>query len=147
MTDHPCDPIPNIGIAGLDLDHSFEDELLRALHALAHSEQETEATLRDVIHQLIEHMIVHNDAEELLMKLYAYPGADAHRRIHATMVAKARALLETLDVDGRHALPAAVQTFYTWLINHVKVEDTRLGTYLSRLGVVEAHPVRPKVSV
>jgi hemerythrin-like metal-binding protein len=146
MIDHPSDSVPQIGIAGLDFDHSFEDDLLRALHTLAHSEQETEDTLRDIIHQFIEHMVVHNDAEELLMKLYAYPGATAHRRIHATMLAKARELLETLEVGGRHALPPAVQSFYTWLINHVKVEDTRLGIYLSRLGAVEADPVRPKVS-
>ncbi len=146
MTDHICAPLPQLGIASLDLDHARAHEVLHSLRTHILSEDESDDSVLGLIHQFIDQMAVHYDTEELLMQLYDYPGADAHRRTHAIMMAKARQLMDILEAGGRHALPPAIEGLYTWMVNHVKVEDTRLGIFLSRLGVFEAHAARPNLS-
>ena len=120
-----------MGIEAIDAEHRLQISLVKALEdALAKGGAEAGAILQ----QLLDYTNAHFVAEELLMRLHAYPGYENHVLEHGR-------LLEQLDRvrshcgEGRHAatreLAAGVRH---WLVEHVQTLDAAFASYVANEG-------------
>nr|WP_320132414.1 bacteriohemerythrin [uncultured Holophaga sp.] len=83
-----------------------------------------------VLHFLADYTVSHFRMEEELMASHGYPGAAAHRQIHADLLAQVGQLVSQFD-SGTVTLTLKVMTFLQeWLTHHIKGEDMKLGAFL-----------------
>jgi len=87
-----------------------------------------EKTLLFVSSYTKEHL---NDEEKLQTK-HNYPGLKAHKLLHNQFTTNIAALIKDLEQNGPNvALIGKInKTLVEWLINHINVEDKKLGAYI-----------------
>jgi methyl-accepting chemotaxis protein len=85
---------------------------------------------RELFDRLEEFSTAHFLAEQLMMRLHAYPALAAHEDEHGRLVAELRALRRTLDDDEALDSAAAVARLERWLFAHMNSHDHELAEYL-----------------
>jgi hemerythrin len=127
----------SLGIEAIDLEHQRQVALLDAI-AAAIADGRPPAGVLDLIDQLVEYTNAHFLAEQLMMRLHAYPLYSAHVTEHDGLLAQARALRAAV-ASGADGSPAAlVDTLRTWLLTHIRGMDRTYDEYAAQPGVTPA---------
>lgn len=80
--------------------------------------------------RLTDYTAYHFGEEESLMERYGYPGLDAHRKEHATFVARVRAEIASMG-DAKSGQGFQFYRFLgTWLLNHIAKSDQTWAAYI-----------------
>lgn len=98
-----------------------------ALKELARAAPELQAVLEE-LHRYAD---FHLKSEELLMKVYDYPGYDAQHREHVEIYAKLTSKL-TAARSGND-LSELLYFLIEWFVGHTRGMDRELGQYISSL--------------
>lgn len=120
-----CD---SVGIPEMDADHdamlaiafALRDELLSGT---------PNAQAMSTLDDLLELALAHFEREEMTLERAAYPLLDAHRQAHDRLL---RAMLHFRE-DVRHQRykpTLAVNFIHAWVVQHVRVEDSRYAEFL-----------------
>ncbi|WP_298439455.1 bacteriohemerythrin [Geobacter sp.] len=92
--------------------------------------------LGDILRQLIAYTQTHFAAEERLMKQYAYPDFEAHKKEHNALVMQVLDLQKQFQ-EGKPVLTQNVMTFLRdWLSRHIQGDDRKYGVFFNGKGVV-----------
>lgn len=111
------------GIADLESEHAMQYKLLSEVERLLG--EGDAAAAREVAWQLYDYSQVHFGSEEVLMRLHAYPGYQAHLREHGELLNGFRQLLAGLGTDP-HAGAGGIRR---WLSGHVHHADQEFEDY------------------
>jgi hemerythrin len=112
----------------MEREHALEIQMVRELQA-ALAAGELEAA-RELFDRLEEFTNAHFLAEQLMMRLHAYPEFAAHQDEHDRLIAELRALRRTLTADEPADPAAAVARLERWLFAHMNSQDSTLAEYL-----------------
>lgn len=120
--------------AHMAAEHQLQLELLHALQeTLARGDGDL-STSGGVLKQLLDYSEAHFLSEQLLMRLYAYPGYEAHVQEHDQLVGALRDLsVSWTEGEGEAAGDLLVQV-EDWLLTHMSTTDEALREYLARSG-------------
>jgi len=130
MSSEGIDRNADDGVATMDREHALEIQIVRELQAaLAAGDAAAAAALFD---RLEEFTNAHFLAEQLLMRLHAYPAYEGHQQEHDRLIAELRDLRRALDGDEPAAPAAAVARLERWLYAHMQSADSALADFLQR---------------
>jgi hemerythrin len=123
------------GVAEMEREHALEIQMVRELQAaLAAGNQAAAEPLFD---RLEEFTNAHFLAEQLLMRLHAYPAFEGHQQEHDRLIAELRDLRRTLGSAEPAAPAAAVARLERWLYAHMQSADSALADFLGQPGAPE----------
>lgn len=89
-----------------------------------------------------DHVRVHFENEEALMRNSGYPDFENHRCEHATLHAEYTQLLRELDKKGLGCLDdETLASLKTWLISHIATADMRFGEFYRNSARGGANPL------
>ncbi|MBK8907534.1 MAG: hemerythrin family protein [Rhodospirillales bacterium] len=121
-----------VGYEEMDGEHRVQVGLLQALRDAVLQDRPA-ADVDEILETLLEYSKVHFTSEQLLMRLHAYPGYQAHLAEHDDAVEKVEHLREAVRA-GRTALTIEVLDGIThWLVEHIRRTDRALGFFVNRL--------------
>lgn len=127
MTNDEFPEILRLGIPEVDMEHMLQVQILGAMNeALLESNRDQAQTL---IRQLEDVTAAHFIAEQLLMRLHAYPGYQAHEREHDRLIEE----LQRLDAQiagGEHDALETTRELEKWLVHHILTADKAFSAYL-----------------
>jgi len=90
----------------------------------------------DILKQLIAYTQTHFAAEERLLKQYAYPDFEAHKKEHNALVMQVLDLQKQFQ-EGKPVLTQNIMTFLRdWLSRHIQGDDKKYGIFLNGKGVM-----------
>jgi hemerythrin len=111
----------------MDEEHALQLRLLRELT------QSLESGNGEAALELFEHLdqftSAHFLAEELLMRLHAYPDFEAHRAEHEAFLETLKTLRARLSRGETSALRDDADAFARRLVAHIATTDSPLGTF------------------
>ncbi|MGE3275666.1 MAG: bacteriohemerythrin [Vicinamibacterales bacterium] len=123
-----------LGVGVLDGEHRLQLELLDALRAAIEAGADR-AAVTEILDRLVEYSNAHFLAEQLVMRLHAYPLFEAHVQEHDRLVAQGRRLREAVasgETDTSAALAAELRA---WLLTHIDGMDRTYAEYTALEGV------------
>jgi hemerythrin len=120
--------VPGLGVPELDLEHAVQVRLVEAF-LMAVSQGPGAPPAGPILLQLLDYTEAHFLAEQLLMRLHAYPGYEGHLAEHEHLVATLRSLKTRLQDDPAEARAVAAG-LRDWLLGHIQSHDRALATYL-----------------
>lgn len=127
--DHP--EMPRTGIAEIDGEHALELRVVRELQAALLAGER--ALAAELLERLADFTNAHFLTEQLLMRLHAYPGYEAHQQEHDRLIGELgelrTALADASPLDAR----GEADKLERWLLAHMATSDQALGDYLGRL--------------
>ncbi len=112
-------------------EHDVQIKLLTAFEEAARLKR-PRRDLERIIHQLIDYSGVHFLSEELLMRMYAYPGYEDHEQRHHTLMEQMNVLQESLLKEQSLDLCEIAAKLKSLLLGHIDNEDAALSSYLKR---------------
>ena len=124
----------SVQVAQMDSHHKRLVEIANAIIEQGQGRADRDA-LAKAFDALVDYTRYHFAAEEKLMALYDYPGAEVHRRKHATLtlqVAEYRERVLAGDVPDKASF---LHFFDTWMMRHILDEDRKYGAFLNEKGV------------
>ncbi len=128
MTSHPLSDNAASGVADMDREHALELQIVRELQAALRASDGAIAT--ELVARLEDFTNAHFLAEQILMRLHAYPGYAAHQAEHDRLIAELRELAARV-AQGLTGDPAEeVERLERWLLAHMASEDHVLAEYL-----------------
>jgi hemerythrin-like metal-binding protein len=116
-----------LGVGEMDTEHLLQVQILSAMLEAFADDDWPRAS--DLIRQLEDVTEAHFVAEQLLMRLHAYPAYAAHEREHDQLIDELRSLEESI-VSGDTGLSAAARSFELWLLHHVHTADKAFAAFL-----------------
>jgi hemerythrin len=122
------------GYRSLDDEHHMQIELLEAFRRAAMLPPDRHA-VDEILDRLIDYTKIHFTSEQLLMRLYQYPGYQDHMDDHDQTIERIQALREAY-LDGNQGLTLqTADALAEGLRTHIRTADRALGRFLVRLGV------------
>jgi hemerythrin len=120
------------GVATMEREHALEIQMVRELQAaIAAGDLAAAGALFD---RLEEFTNAHFLAEQLLMRLHAYPAYEAHQQEHDRLIGELRDLRRALESDEPGEPATAVARLERWLYAHMQSADSALADFLQRPG-------------
>ena len=121
------------GVTEIDREHALELELVRSIRsALADDDPDT---VRALLQQLEDVTNAHFLGEQLLMRLHAYPGYEAHQEEHDRLMREFEAIARRLRSDAAEDPAHEADQLERWLKIHMLTSDQALAEYLKQQGV------------
>jgi hemerythrin len=126
-------PSLEIGVAEIDAQHRTLFERVGRLEA-AVTAQEPYFRLEELFAFLKTYALTHFASEEGLMRRVGYPGLSAHVREHDEFRRRLGSLVPQWESggDSTATLVAVLAFLDSWLTDHVKNSDQRIGEFLKR---------------
>jgi hemerythrin-like metal-binding protein len=122
-----------VGVPEIDAEHQVQLELLAALQAAL--EASDLARSEESFSVLESYTTTHFLAEQLLMRLNAYPGYEAHVQEHDRLLDELRRLRRAIRSEAEpRALAGRVER---WLRTHIQTADQAFANF------VKEHPRQP----
>lgn len=115
------------GSREMDEEHALQLRLLREL--VQNLDAGDGAAAAEVFETLDHFTLAHFLAEELLMRLLAYPDYEAHAGAHARFVDELRAFRERLAGGADEAFREEVDAYARRLLAHIATADHALGEF------------------
>ncbi|MEY4591175.1 MAG: hypothetical protein RIR18_70 [Pseudomonadota bacterium] len=116
-----------VGISEIDEEHQqLFDCLDRLISAVGGKFESSQAF--DALEKLSEYTRTHFRVEECLMRLFLYPGLEAHQKQHATFIEEIENLRSRIiseDISTQ-----MIGFLLDWLINHIQKVDTIYAKYI-----------------
>ncbi len=116
-----------IGIPELDAQHEQLFECIERLER-AVDQRQMELAVYYVIGELKDYARIHFTVEEVVMRLFDYPGLAAHAAEHRDFEASLKALAKMELLHDMHA--EAGRLLREWLIHHIQVSDKRYAGFI-----------------
>jgi hemerythrin-like metal-binding protein len=123
-----------IGNTSMDLEHRLQIGLIHALDEALRAGQPREEVAK-ILTQLYEYTNAHFLAENLLMRLHAYPEYGAHSDEHDRLVVSLDALRRTFDSGETAMTLESIESLRGWLAVHIQGMDRRLSSYVAENGI------------
>ena len=131
----------NIGVQEIDSQHQSLLRILnefieetRRLKNIEHPSDEDFIPLYALIRDLQNYTDTHFLDEEELMQSVNYPQFEEHRKIHRGLRGRVERMEQNIDTMDKIELNKMVLVLRDWYLEHILVEDKKIGTYiLSRL--------------
>lgn len=119
---------PQTGVDEMDREHALELQIVRSIQrALASGKKEE---LPQLLEKLEDFTNAHFLAEQLLMRLHAYPGFEAHQQEHDELMEELRELGRQLMADDTTDPARQAEKLEQWLVLHIQTEDQALAEFL-----------------
>ena len=126
----------SVGIQEIDEQHQVLVGLINELYS-AMAQKGGDAKIGSVLDSLVDYTKVHFAVEECLMRMFGYPGYEAHKQIHDVLVAQVVGLVEKYrSGDGRVGMELLF-LLKDWLLDHIKEKDAGYAPYLIKQGVLK----------
>jgi hemerythrin-like metal-binding protein len=123
------DDVSTTGLPELDVEHALQMQLVQEF-----ADAVRDGGSADRCAALVEHLLActeaHFVAEQLLMRLHAYPGYDEHVQQHDILIGELRRLRGDLRSGARKPEAETAQWLRDWLVTHVGTLDTLTAKYL-----------------
>ncbi|MBS1197412.1 MAG: bacteriaohemerythrin [Proteobacteria bacterium] len=119
------DPCVRIGVEEIDLEHQT---FVVLINQLDHYLQQPEMAER-ILQALAKYVAFHFQSEENMMFAAAYPGLEAHRRIHLSLLEQLNNVLLKLR-GGESSYAETLEFLRQWYCSHTSVEDMKFGEFL-----------------
>jgi len=121
-----------VGVDEIDAEHELQIGLVRALEGrLGRAPREEAARL---LEQLLDYSRVHFAAEELMMRLHAYPGHGEHEAEHGKLLEQLEEIRKAWGAAQVQPTKELVTALRHWLAEHVQTFDRGLALHLRNLG-------------
>ena len=117
--------------SAVDAEHDVQLQLMEAVE-MAVRDERPEADVTALLDQLISYTEVHFHSEELMMRLYGFPGYEDHRDEHARLVEQVREMRVKFDADDRDGLLKLGLVLRAWVDQHMHGRDRGFLTFLRR---------------
>ena len=111
----------------MDEEHALQLRLL--LELMQSIDAHDGATALELFERLDHFTNEHFLAEELLMRLHAYPAFEAHTAEHGQFVEELKTLRTRLSSDGTGAVQDDADAFSRRLLAHIATTDHALGVF------------------
>jgi hemerythrin len=123
----------SVGVKSLDSQHTVLFDILNDLHA-AMMKGEAQTMTGPLLRKLIDYTRTHFQAEEGLLAASKYPGLEAHRALHRTLMQQVEDYSARFD-RGEITLNLHLLNFLRdWLTNHIQKTDHEYGPWLNEHG-------------
>jgi hemerythrin len=122
------------GVESMDTEHRLLVGLVNALDDLFRRGGEAPLIARTV-EQLVSFTNVHFLSEELMMRIYLYPGHDAHKAEHDRLAEQVAATRLGLEASGKEAALATIEGLHRWLVDHVQHMDRDFARWCAKNGI------------
>jgi hemerythrin len=123
----------NVGVDMIDADHQLLVSLINQLDDAMTSGAGTD-TVGSVLNVLVEYTETHFGREELLMEKGSYPDLGPHKKEHAKLTAKVRAIVDRFNGGDTESLDTEVMEFLrTWLTGHILGVDRKYTPFVKDL--------------
>ena len=120
------------GIAEMDQEHALELQIVRSIKtALVDADHER---VNELLQQLEDFTNAHFLAEQLLMRLHAYPGYEAHQEEHDQLMTELHELSQGIQADTSSDPAQEAENLERWLLTHIQSSDQALAEYLKQQG-------------
>lgn len=116
------------GVAVIDNQHRRIVDYINQLHHAI--ENHSREQVGEVLDQLIEYTMSHFAFEEDLQEEAGYPFVRAHKKVHDLFTKKMVDYQSRFDL-GEDISRQLMTTLRTWLINHIKRDDSDYVSYVS----------------
>jgi hemerythrin len=120
-----------VGVDEIDAEHELQIGLVRALEAQLGPGPREEAG--KLLEQLLDYTRVHFLAEELMMRLRAYPGYGEHEAEHGKLLEQLEEIRKAFGSGQVLPTKELVTALRHWLAEHVQTYDRGLALYLRNL--------------
>ncbi len=124
----------SIHVAKMDGHHKRLIDIANTIMEHLHNGSEREA-ISNAFDALVDYTRYHFAAEEKLMVLYSYSGADGHSKRHSELIRQVIEYKERVlggDLSAKAGFPNFMEH---WLVRHVLDEDRKYGAFLNDKGV------------
>ena len=119
-----------VGVDSVDTDHKFLISLINQLDEAIEADQDRDV-VGSVLNALLDYTVYHFRREEALMDACAYPELDQHRRAHAQLTDRVRAIRADYLNRPDGVVGADVLAFLKdWLTQHILGTDMEYRPYL-----------------
>ena len=117
------------GAAAIDGEHRLQIELVRSLEeALGTSAPAARAG--EILNRLLDYTNVHFLAEDLMMRLHAYPGYQAHLQEHESLMGQLEELQRHFAAGELAPSRELVEALKHWLGEHIRTMDRGFAAFL-----------------
>ena len=125
----------SVGVPMIDTQHKALINAVNDLFA-ACGEGKGRKKITETMDFLQNYVNTHFGDEEKLQREQGYPGYAAHKKLHADFVAQFLKFRQQLEAEGPTiGLVAKFNQFVSnWLINHISIEDKKIGAYIKSRG-------------
>ncbi len=117
----------SIGIPEIDEQHKQLLDCIERLESAGDGRQR-ELAVYFVMEQLTDYVRIHFAVEEIVMRLFDYPGLEAHVAEHRAFAARLKEFEASELVEDMHA--QAGKFLREWLVQHIQGSDKRYAAYL-----------------
>ena len=124
----------SVNIVSIDKQHRRMIELINQLHDSVTPKQEKEM-LGSVLSQLVSYTKNHFKTEEALMRTYKYPGLEAHKAEHQTLVKRVAGFRKRYEAGKLTDVFDLSSFLMGWLEGHILGTDKKYSPYLVAKGV------------
>lgn len=121
------------GIAEIDQEHALELQIVRSIQSALDASDA--AKVSELFQQLEDFTNAHFLAEQLLMRLHAYPGYEAHQEEHDRLMTELKALSNDIQANVSQNPADDAERLERWLVDHMLSSDQALADYLKQQGV------------
>ena len=121
--------VPDAG--AVDAEHDVQLQLMEAVE-MAVRDGRSGADVTALLDQLISYTEVHFHSEELMMRLYGFPGYEDHRDEHARLVEQVREMRAKFEAGDRDGLLQLGRGLRAWVDQHMHGRDRGFLTFLRR---------------
>lgn len=132
MTTRDMQGVAHEGVDGMDKEHAVEMQMVRALQKAIRDGDG--GAVDELFEQLRSFTAAHFMSEQLLMRLHAYPGYQAHQQEHDDLMERLGEIRQSLEGGELASADQAVARLEDWLHTHIHSEDEALAAFLKQAG-------------
>lgn len=124
-----------IGVKIIDTQHGRLFKLINHLQKVRNDHNGSGGMVREALLELENYLRVHFATEEEIMRVYNYPGYEAHKIIHKEFWENVSALRKDCENGSLVLLGSMVMVLIQWVNSHIQETDKELGLYLNGAGL------------
>ena len=118
------------GVDEMDREHALELQIVRAIQqALTDDDR---SRLPELLQQLEDFTNAHFLGEQLLMRMHAYPGYQAHQEEHDRLLNELVHLASSIKEGDPADAARQAEELERWLMTHIQSEDQIFAEYLKQ---------------
>jgi len=123
----------SVGIQEIDEQHKVLVGLVNEMHQAIHEHHGSE-TAREILDRLGDYTRIHFAVEESLMRIFDYPGYEAHKKQHEELIAQFRQYHAKVQSGTAKISFELLHFLKLWLSQHILESDKDYAPHMLKLG-------------